>query len=63
MVHVSCAGTVDGCSEEVAFVITEGANHGASSISDISMNAQDGPRRPKLQKYPPCMFGPTKEFL
>ena len=26
-------------------------------ISDISMNAQDGPRRPKLQKYPPCMFG------
>src|SRR4029434_7483013 len=36
---------------------TEGANHGASSISDISMNAQDGPRRPKLQKYPPCMFG------
>src|SRR4029434_5209972 len=36
---------------------TEGANHGASSISGISMNAQDGLRRPKLQKYPPCMFG------
>src|SRR4029434_5143799 len=36
---------------------TEGANHGASSISDIGMNAQDGPRRPKLRKYPPCMFG------
>ena len=34
---------------------TEGANHGASSISDISMNAQDGPKR--LQKYPPRMFG------
>ena len=30
---------------------------GANSISDISMNTQDGPRRPKLQKYPPCMFG------
>ena len=27
------------------------------TISEISMNAQDGPRRPKLQKYPPCMFG------
>ena len=34
-------------------LLREGANHGASSISDISMNAQDGPRRPKLQKYPP----------
>ena len=29
----------------------------ALSISDISMNAQDGPRRPKLQKYTPRMFG------
>ena len=36
---------------------TEGANHDAISISDISMNAQNGPRRSKLQKYPPRMFG------
>ena len=27
------------------------------TISDISMNAQDGPRRSKPQKYPPRMFG------
>src|SRR4029434_6224509 len=39
------------------YTSTEGASHGASSISDISMNAQDGPRRPKLPKYPPRMFG------
>ena len=39
------------------FTATEGANHGASSIGDISMNAQVGPRRPILQKYPPSMFG------
>src|SRR4029434_3113105 len=32
----------------------------ALSISDISMNAQYGPRRPKLLKYPPCMFGVQK---
>ena len=36
---------------------TEGANHDASSIGDISMNAQVGPRRPILQKYPARMFG------
>ena len=36
---------------------TEGANHGASSIGDISMNAQVGPTRPILQKYTTRMFG------
>ena len=36
---------------------TVGANHGASSIGDITMNTQLGPRRPILQKYPTCMFG------
>ena len=41
---------------------TEGANHGASSIGDISMNAQVGSRRPILQKYPPRMFGVQQRF-
>ena len=41
---------------------TEGANHGASSIGDISMNAQVGPRRPILQKYPPRIFGIQQRF-
>ena len=27
------------------------------TVSEISMNAQDGQRRSKLQKYPPRMFG------
>ena len=34
---------------------TEGANHGASSISGISMNAQDGSTS--------HVWSPTKEFL
>ena len=42
---------------------TEGAKHGASRIGDISMNAQVGPRRPILQKYPPCMFGVQQSFF
>ena len=37
---------------------------GANSISDISMNAQDGPRRPKLQKISTLhVWSPIKEFL
>ena len=41
---------------------TEGANHDASSIGDISMNAQVGPRRPILQKHPTRMFGVQQRF-
>ena len=43
--------------EEEEMPGVSGVYHGASSISVVSMNAQNGPRRPKLQKFPPCMFG------
>ena len=41
------------------FTSTEGAaaSHDASTLGDLSMNAQDGPKIPTLHKYPTRMFG------